>query len=237
VLNAGEVANKGVELLVRANPLRSTTGLNWDLTINWSKNTSEVTELYPGIETLRLGGQWSVNTEARVGEPYGALYGNPVLRCGVTEDTQYATICEGNDGLPILNESGNRQQDPVRRVLGNYNPDWIGGIQNRFSWGSWDLSFLFQGQYGGDIYSVTDMFGKYAGVLTSSLEGREVDQRRQLLLDRSEPLALGEVRQHRSRDGLRRDQRAGPRVRPAPEHEELRLLALVVVTAQNEKGD
>ncbi len=175
VLNAGEVENKGFELLLRAQPLRSTTGLNWDLTVNWSKNTSEVTELYEGIETLVLGGQWSVNVEARLGEPYGALFGNPVLRCGVTEDSQYDAICAGNDGLPILNESGNRQQDPVRRVLGNYNPDWIGGIQNRFSWGSWDLSFLFQGQYGGDIYSVTDMFGKYAGVLTSSLEGREVD--------------------------------------------------------------
>jgi TonB-linked SusC/RagA family outer membrane protein len=175
VLNAGEVANKGVELLLRANPLRSSDGLNWDLTINWSKNSSEVTELYPGIETLVLGSQWSVNVEARAGEPYGALYGNPVLRCGVTEDSQYDAICEGNDGLPILNESGNRQQDPVRRVLGNYNPDWIGGIQNRFSWGAWDLSFLFQGQYGGDIFSVTDMFGKYAGVLTSSLVGRETD--------------------------------------------------------------
>ncbi len=175
MLNAGEVENKGWELLLRANPIRSTTGLNWDLTINWAKNTSEVTELYEGIETLVLGGQWSVNVEARAGEPYGALFGNPVLRCGVTEDEAYTDMCAGNNGLPILAADGTTQVDPVRRVLGNYNPDWIGGMQNRFSYGAWDLSFLFQGQKGGDIFSVTDYFGKYAGVLESSLLGRETD--------------------------------------------------------------
>jgi TonB-linked SusC/RagA family outer membrane protein len=180
MLNAGEVANQGWELLVRASPLRSTTGPNWDLTVNWSKNTSKVTELYEGIETLVLamaGGNtyWYVNVEARQGEPYGTLLGNPVLRCGVTEDPAYDDICAGNEGLPILGEDGNTQVDPVRRVLGNYNPDWIGGIQNRFSWGRWDLSFLFQGQYGGDVYSVSDYLGKYAGVLEVTLEGREND--------------------------------------------------------------
>jgi outer membrane receptor protein involved in Fe transport len=175
MLNAGAVENKGWELLLRANPLRSTAGLNWDLTINWAKNSSEVTELHEGLDRIIIGGQWNVNVEARPGEPYGALFGNPVLRCGVTEDPAYDDICAGNEGLPILDADGNTQHDPVRRVLGNYNPDWIGGIQNRFSYGAWDLSFLFQGQYGGDVFSVTDYFGKYAGVLESSLLGRETD--------------------------------------------------------------
>jgi TonB-linked SusC/RagA family outer membrane protein len=174
-LNAGEVLNKGFELLLRATPLRSSTGLNWDMTLNWSKNSSEVTELYPGIETIVLGSYWSVNVEARLNEPYGAFYGNAVLRCGVTEDPAYDDICAGHNGLPILDEDGWLQQDPVRRVLGNYNPDWIAGLQNRFSWGSWDLSVLFQGQYGGNVFSVSDYFGKYAGVLAVTLQGRETD--------------------------------------------------------------
>jgi TonB-linked SusC/RagA family outer membrane protein len=176
MLNAGGVENKGWELLLRANPLRSTTGLNWDLTVNWAKNTSKVTELYGGLETVILD-NWAFGLyiEARQGEPYGVLFGNPVLRCGVTEDPAYDDICAGNDGLPILTAGGGTQVDPVRRVLGNYNPDWIGGMQNRFSYGAWDLSFLFQGQKGGDVFSMTDWFGKYAGVLESTLEGREND--------------------------------------------------------------
>jgi hypothetical protein len=34
---------------------------------------------------------------------------------------------------------------------------------------------LLDGQMGGDIFSVTNWFGEYAGVLESSLRGREVD--------------------------------------------------------------
>ncbi len=175
MLNAGDVQNKGWELLLRASPFRSTTGFSWDLTLNWAKNTSEVTELYGDLETLVLGSYWSVNIEARKGEPYGVLFGNPTLRCGVTEDSAYGGICAGNEGLPILDASGNTQPDPVRRVLGNYTPDWVGGLQSRFSLGRWNLNALVQGQRGGDIFSVTDYFGKYAGVLEKSIRGREVD--------------------------------------------------------------
>ncbi|MCK5652530.1 MAG: SusC/RagA family TonB-linked outer membrane protein, partial [Gemmatimonadetes bacterium] len=60
-------------------------------------------------------------------------------------------------------------------ILGNYNPDWFGGLQNRFSYGPFDVSFLVDGQRGGDIFSVTNWFGEYAGVLESSLRGREID--------------------------------------------------------------
>ncbi len=182
LLNAGAVENNGWELLLRANPIRSTDGFNWDVTVNWSKNNSEVTELYvteagDSLRTLVLGTYWSLNVEARLGEPYGVLFANGYLRCGVGPTAEaYTDICAGQpDGTLILSASGRRQRDPVRRILGNYNPDWIGGIQNRFSYGPWELSVLLDGQKGGEIFSVTDWFGEYAGVLESTLEGREED--------------------------------------------------------------
>jgi len=172
VLNAGAVRNRGWELLLRANPIR-TSEFSWDLTVNWSKNMSKVTELYGDLETLVLGTYWSLNIEARAGEPYGVMYGNGYLRCP-NEDN--ADICAGKeDGLLILDADGRRQVDPERRILGNYNPDWIGGIQNRFTFGRFDLSVLIDGQRGGDIFSVTNWFGEYAGVLESTIEGREND--------------------------------------------------------------
>ena len=67
------------------------------------------------------------------------------------------------------------QKNEEREILGNYNPDWIGGMQNRFSFGRFNLRFLVDGQRGGDVFSVTNWFGEYAGVLESSLEGREDD--------------------------------------------------------------
>ena len=48
-------------------------------------------------------------------------------------------------------------------------------MQNRFSYGPVDVSVLVDGQSGGDIFSVTNWFGEYAGVLESTLRGRETD--------------------------------------------------------------
>ena len=160
VLNAGTIRNRGVEVLFKANPIRS-SGFNWDMTVNWSKNNSEVTELFGDLETLVLGSYWSMNIEARLGEPYGVFFGNGYLR--------------DDQGNLLLTASGRIQQDPVRSILGNYTPDWNGGISNRFSFGAFDLSMLVDGQWGGDIFSTTNWWGEYAGVLESSLRGREVD--------------------------------------------------------------
>jgi TonB-linked SusC/RagA family outer membrane protein len=160
-LNAGEVRNWGWEVLLKAMPVRLDNGFRWNVTANWSKNNSEVTELYGDLETLVLGSYWSMNIEARKGEAYGVFYGN-----GYLLDDQGRWMLNG-DGLP--------RRDTNRRILGNYNPDWIGGLQNRFSYGAFDLSVLVDGQKGGDIFSVTNWFGEYAGVLKSSLRGREID--------------------------------------------------------------
>ena len=161
VLNAGKVENRGWELLLRATPVELDNGFTWDMTVNWSHNRSEVTELFGDLETLVLGSYWSLNIEARLGEPYGAFFGNGYLR--------------NEEGDLLLTAAGMPRPDPVRRVLGNYNPDWIGGVQNRFSWGPLDVSVLVDGQAGGDIFSTTNWWGEYAGVLTSSLRGRETD--------------------------------------------------------------
>ena len=161
VLNAGRVENNGWELLLRARPVELDNGFTWDMTVNWGKNNSEVTELFGDLEALVLGDYWSMNIEARLGEPYGAFFGNGYLR--------------NDDGDLLLTADGMPQPDPVRRVLGNYNPDWIAGVQSRFSWGPMDVSVLLDGQSGGDIFSVTKLFGEFSGVLESTLRGREND--------------------------------------------------------------
>jgi hypothetical protein len=138
-----------------------TDKFRWDMTLNWSTNNSEVKQLYGDLQTLVLGSYWSMNIEARKGEAYGTFIGNGYLR-----DDQGRLMLDGA-GLP--------QIDPERRVLGNYNPDWNGGIQNRFSYGPLELSVLLDGQKGGDIFSTSVWFGEYSGVLEETLQGRESD--------------------------------------------------------------
>ena len=174
VLNAGEIANKGFEVLLRAMPVDLDNGFRWDMTVNWSWNSPKVTKLFGDMETLVLGSYWSMNIEARLGEPYGAFYGNGYLRC--TEESVGAADCASDQiGMVMLSSGGVPLIDPERRVLGNYNPDWIGGIQNRFSWGPLDVSVLVDGQAGGDVFSTTNWWGEYTGVLESTLLGRTTD--------------------------------------------------------------
>ncbi len=175
MLNAGQVTNKGWELLLRATPLELDNGFRWDMTVNWSKNDSKVDQLYGDLQTLVLGGQWSLDIQARKGYPYGAMFANNTLTCdnaqiqaGDCTDAQKGLTMLGSNGLPLIN--------PVRTVVGNYNPKWNGGIQNRFSYGPWDLSVLVDGQDGGNIFSVTNWFGTQAGVLASTLNGRTVSE-------------------------------------------------------------
>jgi TonB-linked SusC/RagA family outer membrane protein len=158
VVNAGELVNNGIEAQLSATPVRG-NNFQWDVTVNFARNRSEVVDLFPGVETILLGpAHWGVSIEARKGEQYGAIYGNPYLR-----DEQGNLIL--NDGLP--------QYDDQLQVLGHYTPDWTGGINNHFRYGNFDLNVLFDTQQGGDIYSTTHMFGLYAGVLEETLRGRE----------------------------------------------------------------
>jgi TonB-linked SusC/RagA family outer membrane protein len=162
VLNAGEVRNWGTELLLSANPVRLDNSFRWDLTLNWAKNNSEVVDLYGDLQTLVLGTYWGMNIEARKGEPYGVFFGNGYRRDEAT-------------GKILVNDAGRPIRNTTREVLGNYNPDWTGGLLNRVSYRNMDLSVLFDMQRGGDVFSVTNYFGNYAGVLESSLEGRDND--------------------------------------------------------------
>jgi TonB-linked SusC/RagA family outer membrane protein len=157
--NIGEMVNKGIELQLSGSPLKLSNGFDWNVTLVWARNINEVTELAPGLDALNLDGQWNVSTQARVGESYGALFGP-----GFVKDPD-GNIVHGANGLPLIDES--------YRVIGNVTPQWTGGITNSFSYKGITLDVLIDGRYGGDVYSMTTTWGRYAGVLEETLLGRE----------------------------------------------------------------
>jgi TonB-linked SusC/RagA family outer membrane protein len=165
-LNAGSIRNRGIELQARLIPVQK-ENFQWDMTVNFGKNRSTVTDLFGDTKTLVLGTYWGVNVEARKGEPYGALFGSAYER--VTDETSpyFGQVVVDEDGLPIASTE--------RKVLGNYQPDWVGGINNHLRFRNVDFSFLIDTHQGGQLFSTTNMWGTYTGVLASTLKGREVD--------------------------------------------------------------
>ncbi len=161
MMNAGTIANRGIELMVDAVPVQLDNGFRWETSATYSKNTNEVVVLAGDLETLVLDTYYGVSVEARVGEPYGAMYGRKYAR-----DSQ-GNIVVGSNGRP-LNSSSN-----PTGLLGNYNPDWSWGLRNRFEYGPFSAHVLLDGQQGGLIYSMTNRYGQRSGVLIETLEGRE----------------------------------------------------------------
>jgi TonB-linked SusC/RagA family outer membrane protein len=166
-VNAGAVQNKGWEALLSVTPVELDNGLRWTSTINWAKNNSEITDLYPGVNTIILGdvtGRASifgdVQLQARKDRPYGAIFG-----------AEFARDDAGNiltsEGLPFAADTFS--------YLGTVQPDWTGGWMNEIAFGAFQLNVLFDAKHGGKLYSYTNLVGETSGVLEQTLRGREVD--------------------------------------------------------------
>jgi len=153
IINAGEINNKGIEVQLTANPVR-TSDFNWNITLNWSMDRSKILYLYENEESKQLidvytiGSSWSVYTQARKGEPWGAIYGTG----SVTDE----------DGNIVVGANGRAKRQS--KVLGNVNPDWIAGLQMDFTWKNLSLGVMFDFRKGGDFFSVSQMFGAYTGI-------------------------------------------------------------------------
>lgn len=161
VINAGQISNRGFEASVTARPIRLSNGFSWSTTFNYLKNSSRVDSLYPGLTTIVLAGQWSANLEARLHQPYGVIFG-------------YAYARDSASGKLMLS-GGLPYPETAKRILGNVNPDWTGGWANEFRYKNYSLNVLVDFRRGGENFSIGNWWGQYAGVLASTLEGREVD--------------------------------------------------------------
>jgi TonB-linked SusC/RagA family outer membrane protein len=164
-INAGEISNKGIEALLGLDLFRNATGFSWNSTFNFARNRSKVVDLAPDVDAILLGtgGFGEVRVEARRGEPYGVIRGYKFRRDSATGQ------------LLISNSTGRPLREADQSSLGSIQPDWTGGWGNQFTWGPFAINTLLDIKRGGKLYSVTQMFGEYAGVLQSSLRGREED--------------------------------------------------------------
>lgn len=160
LINGGKINNKGLEVMLGLTPIQTET-FRWDMMINYSTNHSEVVRLDKEgrIRSYILGSDGTVQVLAAIDHPYGTLFGTAFLRNDKGE------IVIGSNGLPVT--------DPDKHYLGKFPPDWLGSINNSFSYHNFNLSFLVDASIGGSIYSATNSTSTYTGVLASTLPGRD----------------------------------------------------------------
>ena len=158
LVNAGVISNRGIEAQVNFSPIRPshTGGFEWNVTANYGRNRNRVDALFGDLQTVQLGSLWSLSIEARKGQPYGSMFGVGFQRDSASHEILLS------DGLPVPEASSKK------RVLGNYTPNWTGGLDNTFRYRGFDFGFLFDTRQGGNIYSVGNMWGSYSGVLAAT---------------------------------------------------------------------
>jgi TonB-linked SusC/RagA family outer membrane protein len=127
LVNGIKTQKKGLEVSLTGSPIRNSNGFNWDILANYSTYTEKLTEIYPGVTSL--------NTFLKIGDRLDRFYGRAFAK---TPDGQ---IINDAAGSPIYN--------PVPQFLGNINPDFVFGINNKFSYKNVNLSFQFDGRIGG----------------------------------------------------------------------------------------
>ncbi len=154
VINAGQVNNSGIELMLKARPVE-VSDFSWDIMVNWSKNKNKIIALNGDIKRLELyktEGD-AVTVVADVDGSYGDMWGT-----GFVYHENGKPIVD-KDGIPLTSEL---------KKLGNMMPDWIGGINNSFTYKNINLSFLIDAKVGGQIWSRTNADGWATGALKST---------------------------------------------------------------------
>jgi TonB-linked SusC/RagA family outer membrane protein len=160
VANAGLVTNKGIEVQLNGDVVKSKKGLTWNLFATYYSNRNKVVELVDGVDVYVLStgpaNRGSIQTTAggRMGDLYGIGYER------------------SPDGQIVYNSQGLPTRTTEIKYLGNTNPDWKGSVGSELKYKNFRFNFLFDGQFGAVAYSLSHAVLMEEGKLKKTLPGR-----------------------------------------------------------------
>lgn len=138
--NGATVSNKGVELGLNLTPIRK-RGWDWTMTLNYTKNVSEVEKIVDGVDQVIIAGYTTLANVARVGQPYGVMLGSDFVRDA--------------NGTLVVNGQGSYQTSSALDIIGDPNPDFSANWINTVAWKGFSFGFQWSYISGGDLYSST----------------------------------------------------------------------------------
>jgi TonB-linked SusC/RagA family outer membrane protein len=167
MVNAGNIQNKGIELVVDFRVLTKPNSLNWNITANYSKNENKVIDIAAdkGVNEYQLGGFDDLFIRATSGSLYGDIYGTRFLRVEDESSPYFGQMILSAQGLP--------QRDSRIVRLGNQQAKGLLGITNTFSYKGLTFSFLIDGRFGGEIFSASNVGLQAFGTAAVTAPGGE----------------------------------------------------------------
>lgn len=157
--NGADVQNTGVEVAL-GGTIISRDAFSWDINVNFSRNKSKILEIADGFDVLNQADDYIRTYKLIKGEPFGAVYSR-----GYVRDQQGRVIVDAN-GLPKITTGKDV-------LVANYNPDWLSGISNTFTYKDFTLGALIDIRQGGSLISFTEAIESGIGVLDYTAQGRD----------------------------------------------------------------
>jgi TonB-linked SusC/RagA family outer membrane protein len=157
--NSGTVQNKGFEASLNGTPIK-TRDFSWRMDVNFTRNRNKLISTYTDAtgtqaDNLVLGSfQGGVSINATLGQPLGTIRGTDYVYTNGQKTV-------GANGRYLISPNANE-------VIGNYNPDWIGGLNNTFKYKNFTLSFLIDVRKGGDVFSLDMYYGLATGLYSET---------------------------------------------------------------------
>jgi TonB-linked SusC/RagA family outer membrane protein len=156
--NAVTTQKNGWEVALTGAILANPNGLRWDVLANWSTYKETLREIDGKETSILLPGP---NHVFNIGDRLDGYYSYNYLR---SPDGQ---VIYASTGIPLARPSGTN----TMQFMGNTNPDWVWGVNNRFSYKDFNFSFQFDGRVGGVIRDQVYAYAMSSGNATDLVTG------------------------------------------------------------------
>lgn len=164
--NAGDIQNKGIELMLDAEIIRN-DDFGWSTNVNLAQNENLIVDLTDDVNQITFLSLDNMAIVAAKGEEYGQIWGSKYARVEDQNSPYFGQKIVDADGLPLAAEG--------RHLLGDQNPDAIIGWTNTFNYKGLSLGVLLDSRLGGKMFSGTNHQLKSLGLLDETAVNNRED--------------------------------------------------------------
>jgi TonB-linked SusC/RagA family outer membrane protein len=176
-INAGDIQNKGLELVLNATPIKSE--FTWDIAFNLGMNRNKVVELTETVKQFLVvdsGFGRSATPVIREGQSFGDMLGFFWMNTADVYDADGKFVSHSSDGQHRVTPAGVPLSSITtgdQAVIGNFNPKATLGLTNVFDYKNISVRLLIDGRIGGTIMDGTEQLLAYNGAPEVTANYRE----------------------------------------------------------------
>jgi hypothetical protein len=159
--NFGSLENRGFEVILGLTPIRN-NNFSWTATAIFNKNKNKAVNIGQALTLFSTNGGAPV--AILQGQPIGVFYGTfyardasgnviknaagiPLIERGIQNSPSTFTVQRDANGLPLATGT------PLRKIIGDPNPDYTGSLVNEFAYKNLGFRFQFDAVQGNEVFN------------------------------------------------------------------------------------